>query len=161
MSRASELRDGILLELQALEPDLRFEPFWVPNFPKEWLDVGPIIGVRPAQRQINSQQGPDFRRIGIEIVTFGVPLPSDETSTDPINNIRAQVESADLFDGITEELLDFWTPSGPLDGRDGKGIAGHSFQEVTQSTLFDAPQLQEFGLWASVFMVTYLDSLDE
>jgi len=161
MSRASDLRDGVIAELRLLEPDLRIEPFWVPNFPAEWLDEGPIIGVRAAQRLLQSDQGPDQRRIGIEVGAFGIAVPQTDTDLDPIKNLRAQVASGDDLDGIVEDLIDYWTPSGPLSGRDGKGIADHSFQEITQTTLFDAPQLQEFGLWAAVFLVTYFDTLDE
>ena len=161
MSRASNVRDGVIEELKILRPLLRIVPFWSPNFPAEWLDGIPIIGVRASQRLIDSMQGPDRRMIGIEVGVFGLASPSDETTTDPAANLAAQVKSGDDLDGITEDLISLWTPAGPLDGQNGKGIADHSFQEITQSTLFDAPQLQEFGLWAAVFLVTYFDTLDD
>jgi len=107
-------------------------------------------------------QGPDVRRIPIEVGVFGlvdlIDPEADPDAGDLDSILDLEVKSGDALDKISEEILDLWTPNGILDG---KGFADHWFVEVTQGSIFDAPQLAEYAQWVSVFTVIFEDSRDE
>jgi hypothetical protein len=136
--------------------DTEVETFVVPDYTREDFIDGPRIGVRLGGRELTIDQGVDARNVIIEVGVIGI-TPEKEGAT--TSEYRVQVvEACDEFDSLMEEILELWTPYGPLRY---EGMAEHSFVTVEQPTQFDAQQLYTSGLWVSLIRLTYQDSLDE
>lgn len=156
MSRASAVRDAIVEALEDRFTDTEVETFVVPDYTREDFIDGPRIGVRLGGRELTIDQGVDARNVIIEVGVIGI-TPEKEGAT--TSEYRVQVvEACDEFDSLMEEILELWTPYGPLRY---EGMAEHSFVTVEQPTQFDAQQLYTSGLWVSLIRLTYQDSLDE
>lgn len=156
MSRASAVRDAIVEALEDRFTDTEVETFVVPDYTREDFIDGPRIGVRLGGRELTIDQGVDTRNVIIEVGVIGI-TPEKEGAT--TSEYRDQVvEACDEFDSLMEEILELWTPDGPLRY---EGMAEHSFMTVEQPTQFDAQQLYTSGLWVSLIRLTYQDSLDE
>lgn len=156
MSRASDVRDAIVEDLQTQFPDETVETFIIPDFTREELATQRRIGVRIGSRSIAVDQGPDDRQVVIEVAVIGVV--SEKTgSTD--SSYRAQaVTDCDAFDLLMESIIAKWTPGGVFRNT---GMADHRFVSLEQSVQFDVAKLYSEGLWLSLIQLTYQDCNDE
>lgn len=156
MSRASDLRDGIVTELSTRLSGQTVEAFVVPNYEREDLVVGPRIVVRFGGREIQVDQGPDSRLITIEVGVIGV-TPQKSTST--LTTYRQEeLAACDTFDTLMESVIALWTPAGEL-GQ--KGIAEHRFVRLEQVMQFDVEKLYNDGVWLSLIRLIYEDTVDD
>ena len=159
MSRASDLRDEVVLELKdrISIADDRIDAFLVPDFEREELDT-PRVGVRIGGRDVDVDQGPDTRIVTIEIGVLG--LTSEANTDDEITKAQfraLQVESADTLDAVMEEILALWSPEGPLAYA---GLAEHAFAGIEQPAAFDPKQLYDNGVWVAIAKVMFRDTED-
>lgn len=158
MSRASDLRDALIAELEDRFPSETIEAFAIPDYEAEELRGGRRIGVRINRRTLDSNQGPDVRTVQIDVGVFG-DLGKKESSSK--SAYREQVvEKIDDFDDLVEELIALWTPDGPLCGIQA-GLANHRFSTIEQPVVFDDQQLYAMGLYVSMIRLTYIDQEDE
>lgn len=160
MSRASDLRDAVVSELQSritsVEPE-RITSFLIPDFEKSEVAT-PRIGVRIGKREITEGQGPSERFTSIQVGVIGLTDKLDSALPATKKSIRTQtVETADKLDAILEEVLSLWTPGGPLSFA---GLAEHSFQSIGQPYAFDPKQLYENDVWVSIVEIQFRDSQD-
>jgi len=158
VSRASDLRDAVITEIDTRIAGQTVEAFIVPHYTREELAAGPKIAVRVAERETEVDQGPENRLVIIEVGVVGVTpaLTGDVTSAH-----RAQeVAACDVFDGLMESIIALWSPAGPLASRTA-GLAQHRFVGIEQPILFDPQKLYSDGLWLSLIRLTYFDSVDD
>ena len=158
MSRASDLRDAVITELNTRLTGQTVEACIVPHYEREELTSGPKIPVRIAERELEIDMGPDTRNIIIEIGVVGVtPAKTGSVSS----NYRTQeVAACDVFDDLMEEIIALWSPNGVLSKRTA-GLAGHRFIGIEQPIMLDAQRLYSDGIWLSLIRLTYQDTTDD
>lgn len=158
MSRASDLRDELVTELSTRFPTTTIETFVIPDWEREELNSTPRLGVRFADREVDSIE--DQRTVTIEIGVIALIEFSDGDETGQTKaDLRAkQVEISDACDGVVEDVIALWTPKGPLFR---VGFADHRFHELKQVRGFDPKQLYDNGVWLSVIQVHFKDIEDE
>lgn len=160
MSRASALRDAIVCELQDRLACPDVQAFLVPDYEREeFKPREPKIGVRIGGRspEISIDGGPDKRNVTIEIGVIGLS-PEAEGITNKKTYRQQQLEQADEYDAVMEQIIDLWTPWGPLAG---VGLAEHRFIAISQPQAFDAKQLYDNGVWLAIVAVEFEDTRDE
>jgi hypothetical protein len=157
VSRASDLRDGIVTELSNLLA-VPVRAFVVVDWAREELLSGPQVGVRHSSRTFGIDMGPDTRTVNIQIAVVGVApeFAGYETKQDDYRD--AQLAKCDEYDGIVEQAMALWTPEGTLSHL---GVADHRFNNMTQDQAFDSAHYYENGLWFGAFEVEYIDTIDE
>jgi hypothetical protein len=156
MSRASDVRDAIALDLQSQFEGETVEKFMIPDFTREELALQRRIGVRVGSRAIEIDQGVDERQVVIEVAVIGVVAEKSGT-TDAA--YRSQTMAAcDAFDSLMESIIAKWTPDGMFRH---KAMADHRFVSLEQAVQFDVQKLYSEGLWLSLIRLTYQDCLDE
>lgn len=148
MSRASDVRDGIVAELQTDFPDNTVSAFIIPRWTREDLTAGPQIGVRVGSRDLLLNQGPDEKQIGIEIGVVGITPDTTEATT--------EVAKVDEYDALLESIIALYMNGGRLSRG---GIADHFPVAIEQSVQFDPDQLRQ-GVYLSLITVTYQDTED-
>ena len=158
MSRASDLRDAVITELDTRLTGQTVEAFIVPHYTREELPGGPKIAVRVAEREIEVDQGPDNRQVIIEVGVVGVTPALSGAVTSAHRS--QEVAACDVFDNLMEQIIALWSPSGPLSVRTA-GLAGHRFVGIENSIYFDPQKLYSDGLWLSLIRLTYQDSIDD
>ncbi len=156
MSRASDLRDQVITELNTRLAGQTVEAFIVPHYTREELTAGPKIAVRVAERELEVDQGPDSRNIVIEIGVVGVtPALSGSVSS---AHRSQEVAACDVFDDLMEDILELWTPNGVLSKT---GLSDHRFIGIEQPIMFDPQKLYSDGIWLSLIRLTYQDTIDD
>lgn len=156
MSRASDLRDAVITELDSRLTGQTVESFIVPHYTREELTDGPKIAVRVAERELEIDQGPDTRNIIIEIIVVGV-TPALTGSVSSAHRSQ-EVAACDGFDDLMEDILELWTPNGALAK---SGLSDHRFVGIAQPIMFDPQQLYSDGKWLSLIRLTYQDTTDD
>ena len=158
MSRASDLRDAVLTELNTRLTGQTVEAFIVPHYTREELTSGPKIAVRIAERELEIDMGPDTRNIIIEIGVVGV-TPALTGSVSSAHRSQ-EVAACDVFDDLMEEIIALWSPNGVLSKRTA-GLSGHRFIGIEQPIMFDPQKLYSDGIWLSLIRLTYQDTTDD
>ena len=158
MSRASDLRDAVITELDTRLTGQTVEAFIVPHYTREELTSGPKIAVRIAERELEIDMGPDTRNIIIEIGVVGV-TPALTGSVSSAHRSQ-EVAACDVFDDLMEEIIALWSPNGVLSKRTD-GLAGHRFIGIEQPIMFDPQKLYSDGIWLSLIRLTYQDTTDD
>lgn len=158
MSRASDLRDAVITELDTRLTGQTVEAFIVPHYTREELISGPKIAVRIAERELEIDMGPDTRNIIIEIGVVGV-TPALTGSVSSAHRSQ-EVAACDVFDDLIEEIIALWSPNGVLSKRTA-GLAGHRFIGIEQPIMFDPQKLYSDGIWLSLIRLTYQDTTDD
>ncbi len=115
MSRASDLRDAVITELDTRLTGQTVEAFIVPHYTREELTSGPKIAVRIAERELEIDMGPDTRNMIIEIGVVGV-TPALTGSVSSAHRSQ-EVAACDVFDDLMEEIIALWSPNGVLSKR--------------------------------------------
>ena len=156
MSRASDLRDAVITELDTRLTGQTVEAFIVPHYTREELTAGPKIAVRVAERELEIDQGPDTRNIIIEIGVVGV-TPALTGSVSSAHRSQ-EVAACDGFDDLMEDILELWTPNGALAK---SGLSDHRFVGIEQPIMFDPQKLYSDGIWLSLIRLTYQDTTDD
>ncbi|MDA7492690.1 hypothetical protein N8510_01195 [bacterium] len=156
MSRASDLRDAVITELTTRLSTYTVEAFVVPHYTREELTSGAKIAVRIAEREVEIDQGPDVRNIAIEVGVVGVtPALSGAVSS---AHRSQEVAACDVFDGLMETIISYWSPNGPLSRC---GMAEHRFLSIEQTVNFDPQKLFNDGIWLSLIRLNYQDAEDQ
>ena len=156
MSRASDLRDQVITELDTRLTGQTVEAFIVPHYTREELTAGPKIAVRVAERELEVDQGPDSRNIVIEIGVVGVtPALSGSVSS---AHRSQEVAACDVFDDLMEDILELWAPNGVV-AKNGR--SDHRFIGIEQPIMFDPQKLYSDGIWLSLIRLTYQDTIDD
>ncbi len=158
MSRASDLRDAVITELNTRLSGQTIEAFVVPHYTREELVSGPRIAVRLAEREVEIDQGPDARNVVIEVGVVGV-TPSLTGAVSSAHRSQ-EVAACDVFDGLMESIIALWSPNGVLSKRTA-GLASHRFISIEQPVMFDAQKLYSDGIWLSLIRLTYQDTTDD
>jgi hypothetical protein len=158
VSRASDLRDAVITELDTRLTGQTVEAFIVPHYTREELTSGPKIAVRIAERELEIDMGPDTRNIIIEIGVVGV-TPALTGSVSSAHRSQ-EVAACDVFDGLMEEIIALWSPNGVLSKRTA-GLSGHRFIGIEQPIMFDPQKLYSDGIWLSLIRLTYQDTTDD
>lgn len=158
MSRASDLRDAVITELDTRLTGQTVEAFIVPHYTREELTSGPKIAVRIAERELEIDMGPDTRNVIIEIGVVGV-TPALTGSVSSAHRSQ-EVAACDVFDDLMEEIIALWSPNGVLSKRTA-GLAGHRFTGIEQPIMFDPQKLYSDGIWLSLIRLTYQDTVDD
>ena len=158
MSRASDLRDAVITELDNRLTGQTVEAFIVPHYTREELTSGPKIAVRIAERELEIDMGPDTRNIIIEIGVVGV-TPALTGSVSSAHRSQ-EVAACDVFDDLMEEIIALWSPNGVLSKRTA-GLSGHRFIGIEQPIMFDPQKLYSDGIWLSLIRLTYQDTTDD
>lgn len=158
MSRASDLRDAVITELDTRLTGQTVEAFIVPHYTREELTSGPKIAVRIAERELEIDMGPDTRNIIIEIGVVGV-TPALTGSVSSAHRSQ-EVAACDVFDDLMEEIIALWSPNGVLSKRTA-GLSGHRFIGIEQPIMFDPQKLYSDGIWLSLIRLTYQDTTDD
>ncbi len=169
MSKASNVRDAVISRLQVhlaghqlLDATKKIQPFWTPDFSRDDLDDGPILGVACGGREINSLMGPDETRVLINVGVFGLPDISQLASLAENEARLVNVKSGDKWDGILEDALSLWIGSGSSAGPMAREAqAGHWFKTVEQTAIYDPSLFKDERIWAGFFTVTYEDQDDQ
>lgn len=156
MSRASAVRDAVLAALAAELPGETVEAFIIPQYTREEIADGRRIAVRFGSRELSVNQGPDERNVSIEVAVVGLVPGFDSDS--PGDFRTQQVAAVDELDGVVESIIALWTPGGALRR---KGMAEHSFVEIEHPVNFDPRKLYDEGIFLSVLVVNYEDSVDD
>lgn len=164
MSRASDLRDGIVAALKIDFPDEVVEAVVIPDHTREDIDQltsKRLIMVRSETRDLIIEQGPNTKNVTIQVGVVGV-LPSASGGTVTPTSFRAsQVAAADVFDGLFEEVIGLWLEDEDHPARLAElGIADHRFVAMEQDRTFDVTKLYASGLWVAVVNLTYQDARD-
>lgn len=150
------MRDAVITALAAALPDETIEAFIIPQYTREEVAGGRRIAVRFGSRDLSVEQGPDERNVSIEVAVVGL-VPGFDSEV-PKNFREQQVAAVDVFDGVVESIIALWSPDGSLRR---KGMADHSFVEIEHPVNFDPRKLYDEGVFLSVLVLTYQDSVDD
>ncbi len=154
MSKASDLRDAVVAEIETDFPSYTVESFVWPNWTREELLAGPRVAVRIGGRQVQLGHGIDQTDVTIEVGVVGV-MPEGVAETAYSTAAR---DKCDEFDGIVESLIGLWINGGRLSRSD---VGDHYPVAIEQAIQFDPEQLYQKGVYLSMFQITYRDSEDE
>ena len=69
-----------------------------------------------------------------------------------------EVAACDVFDGLMETIIGYWSPNGPLSRC---GMAEHRFLSIEQTVNFDPQKLFNDGIWLSLIRLNYQDAEDQ
>ena len=157
MSRATDLRDALIAELQTqLGDEQTIEPFSMLIYEREEFKTKPLILVRSRGRQYLADQGPDEMMVMIDVMVAAAIPP--KTATTMAGYRQEIVAQYDEFDDLFQTVLDLWVPDGPLKTRSLANHRFHSFEEVEG---FEMEQLHSDGVYSSWIQLKYYDSYDE
>ena len=154
MSRASDLRDGIVTELTTdFGGSYSIEAFITPRWTREELASGPRVGVRIGGRELTLGHGADQTDVTIQVGVVGI-TPDGASATEGYKKL--ELDAVDAYDALLESIVALWMNRGRLMG---KGVAEHYPVSITQAIQFDAQQLER-GVYLTLIEITYRDSED-
>lgn len=155
MSRASDLRDAIVSELQTLLGESQpVDAFILPRYEREDLRSGPRVAVRVGARLPETGQANNQTSVVIQVGVVGIG-PDATTLSSGQTYAAAELAKIDQYDTLMEQLIGYWQ-GGAMDG----GIAEHHPREISQTFLFDSEKLQNEMIYLSLFEITYRDSVE-
>ena len=157
MSRATKLRDALVAAVAPLV-DAPVDAMVIPDWTPEELNAGPRIGVRHVGRELGVVMGPDANTVLISVGVFGLAAVAQGYDVSREGYRQKELELADSFDDLWEEVFHLFSPSGPLANQ---YFADHRLTAASQDQAFDVTHYHENGVWASALDLTYFDTLDE